>query len=176
MASPPIPTEYIPRVKRHKEQILYTIFLLLHEWAVLEEESITYAHSKLANNTTLKKYDSYYWRTFLTLNKNTIAVSEGLFYSNNQIQESKFEDVYKNQLWQLDSNEIWGLKSTNGLSSFALQEQKIVKTGDYFEDYFISTFHKTENGTIYLGTFGDGLIVIPNKNTIEYNLGIRNGK
>ncbi|MFT6500425.1 MAG: hypothetical protein ACJASQ_000534 [Crocinitomicaceae bacterium] len=68
---------------------------------------------------------------------------------------------------QLDSNEVWALDYVEGGRRIHLNNGEFEIGPSLFSDQFISAAIKGDNGTIYLGTFNNGVIVIPNINSIN---------
>ncbi|NVK66562.1 MAG: histidine kinase [Flavobacteriales bacterium] len=112
-------------------------------------------------------------RSFFYLN-DELAILEpyGIYTANGDSKKSLSND-YKNRMFPASKNEVWGLKTSSGLNIFTSKNGEIQVSETYFENYFISAFSASSTGTIYLGTFGSGIIVIPNANMIDHPFGDR---
>ncbi len=69
---------------------------------------------------------------------------------------------------QTDDGNIWLLSDRKGLNKLKYLDRKFTLSKTYFDDLFISTISVTEDGVIFLGTFGHGIIVIPSISFFEY--------
>lgn len=71
---------------------------------------------------------------------------------------------------QIKSDEIWRRSSLTGIDVITSFNDEIDSKKSYFKETFISEIAQGVDGTIYLGTFGQGVLVIPNRETIIHNL------
>ncbi|WP_299159014.1 histidine kinase [uncultured Tenacibaculum sp.] len=71
---------------------------------------------------------------------------------------------------QLIESETWSLSANKGAKSIVLKEDSLKIKHHFFKNEFISAIHKGKTGTYYFGTFGNGLIVVPNINIKESKL------
>ena len=69
---------------------------------------------------------------------------------------------------QTDDGSIWLLSNGKGLNKLLFENAEFNLSKTYFDDLFISTVSVSQDGVIYLGTFGHGIIVVPNINFFEY--------
>lgn len=82
--------------------------------------------------------------------------------------ELEFMEEDPIRFMQVNDREILGLDLKSGGKIFQLAEgDKVVKKEPIFRDIFLSTFAKNGRGTFFLGTFGGGVIVVPNRNVIK---------
>ncbi|MCG8577555.1 MAG: histidine kinase, partial [Flavobacteriales bacterium] len=73
--------------------------------------------------------------------------------------------------YQLDENEFWMRSTVAGARRVVIEDGKPVLSELMFDDLFISTVTKSEDGTYFLGTFGKGVIVVPSMQSIVYKTG-----
>ena len=71
--------------------------------------------------------------------------------------------------YQISKNEIWKNDLLSGIEIFEYKNEKTTHKTNYFSDTFISTIATNKKGSIYIGTFGQGLFVIPNVKTTNYS-------
>ncbi len=69
---------------------------------------------------------------------------------------------------QFQRNKVWRRNKSQGIDLIESIDDKL-KLQSYFKDTFISYVAKGEADILFLGTFGQGLYVIPNLNTLNYN-------
>ena len=67
---------------------------------------------------------------------------------------------------QVGNNEIWALEKTTGARKIVNENGVINVSKLLIPNYFISALTKSKNGTIYLGTFDRGIIVIPSMSSL----------
>lgn len=89
----------------------------------------------------------------------------------NRIGASSRTELFK--YYQFNNSEIWRLDSKRGISLFYIKNGRPEIKEEFFEDLFVSTVFQNKNGTLFVGTFGKGLLVIPNTETKSYNVGPR---
>ena len=65
---------------------------------------------------------------------------------------------------QLIESETWSLSANKGAKSIVLKKDSLKIKHHFFKNEFISAIHKGKTGAYYFGTFGNGLIVVPNIN------------
>ena len=102
-----------------------------------------------------------------------IRCFEGGFYSLNTGKD--FQSISKvtgEKYHQFNTHEFWGRHPTKGVRLFQAQGDSIRLSGTYFQDKFISAIEQGKNGTMYFGTFGHGIIILPNRNILNHNLKI----
>lgn len=76
----------------------------------------------------------------------------------------------KSSVHQLNQNEIAVRDSELGLYYIAFENGELKRTPSSFKNTFISTITQNENNTTFLGTFKEGVIVIPNKKNIKQSI------
>jgi ligand-binding sensor domain-containing protein len=69
---------------------------------------------------------------------------------------------------QTEDGTVWLLSDRKGISLLVSDSDKYSLSNKYFNDIFISTITVSKDGVAFLGTFGKGIIVIPNINFFEY--------
>ena len=75
----------------------------------------------------------------------------------------------KARVLQFSKNRLWSLGNSSGIKELRYHNEELKEAGNYFKHQFISAITKTKNGSLLLGTFGNGVIVIPNLN-VKSNL------
>jgi hypothetical protein len=114
-------------------------------------------------------------KEFVSYTNSTLLIEDKLLsaYETGRIQFLGSDD-YKNNVppiknerhFQFNKKEIWALDHSSGLRKFSLNnDNKLVVSDSYFDQQFISTMTIGSNGTLFLGTFGNGIIVVPNEST-----------
>lgn len=73
---------------------------------------------------------------------------------------ARYKSTFGGKVNQLDTNEVW-LMGSVGTSTITFHNDSAIQSQTYFPTEFISCAHKNKNGTVILGTFGNGIIVIP---------------
>ncbi|MFD2592558.1 histidine kinase [Aquimarina hainanensis] len=68
--------------------------------------------------------------------------------------------------FQYHDKDVWSLGATSGIQRILLRNDSLVVANHFFKKTFISTIAKGTNQTLFLGTFREGLIVIPNQHFI----------
>lgn len=72
-------------------------------------------------------------------------------------------------LFSKNSDLVWLANSKNGAHCFNLFGKPLFNNKLLFKDYFISAYLEDNEGNYWLGTFGKGIILIPNLNVIDYS-------
>jgi len=104
------------------------------------------------------------FRCFFSLEDEIIVKTQNSFFYNlNKSWSTQTKHNFKQRFYSISENEVWGLRNDNGLQTFTLENQKLAISEVLFNDYVISTCYAANNGTMYLGTFYGGIIVIPKK-------------
>lgn len=67
------------------------------------------------------------------------------------------------------NNQLWIAYNSSGVEILDSNFQTISGKQRYFKDHFISAYLKDKEGNIWLGTFGDGLLFIPEMETKTIN-------
>lgn len=94
--------------------------------------------------------------TLISLDRQGFFVNHSAnFYSPAEITEIR-------AYMQTEKNEIWGLNYKNGIREIHLEGEELVISSTILSEFFVSAISKSNNGTIYLGTFNKGIIVLPN--------------
>lgn len=71
---------------------------------------------------------------------------------------------------QFPNNEVWSLSANKGAKCIFLKDDSLKVKHHFFRNEFISSMHKGKSGTYYFGTFGNGLLVVPNISLNKYKL------
>ena len=77
---------------------------------------------------------------------------------------------FKDRIWQFSKGEIWSLSNSKGVKKINIINDTLQKKNTFFKNTYFSTIFKSTKGTIFLGTFGRGLVVIPNINVLSSQL------
>ena len=103
------------------------------------------------------------FRSFFTLGDQLVVASlDGQFEAADGSWRYHSHTGFKNRFFPISDQEVWGLRSTRGLQRFQMQAGQFTASEVYFKDVFISTCWTSPDGTVFLGTFGQGILVIPN--------------
>ncbi len=94
----------------------------------------------------------------------------------NEIRQTKEEKKLTSltSYFQFNNKTIWRKNHTSGIEKLVIENDMPKVKEIYFKNTFISHIAEGVNGELFLGTFGKGLFVIPNKNIFQYkfkNLG-----
>ncbi len=75
-----------------------------------------------------------------------------------------------------DNNYLWVSKQSGGVNVFNKNFEDLFNGNTIFESNLISSIYKDREGNSILGTFGEGLIVVSDFNSIELNLPEKDNK
>lgn len=93
---------------------------------------------------------------------------KGLIISYNNSIKYKIHDEHYALVQQTNKNQVWALDKTSGAFCLSLTNEGVQTSNKIFEDILISAVDESEDGTVFLGTFGKGVIVIPSINSRIY--------
>ena len=184
-----IATNAIFKVNKHKSITLLSNSLTKNssysDLITLKDSSILLHH--LANNSLIKiKNDqlleerindnsTFLFLNFLILNNElqylNRKTSEFLmktgnsFSVNNQFSPSRNKD--EGLRYYSDNQLLWVARQAGGIMAYDKYYKPLFGNNTIFKNNIISTVFKDNEGNILLGTFGSGLIVIPNTNLID---------
>lgn len=114
----------------------------------------------------LEKRDLY--RFCALLDTTWVSVSSsGLFINYNSGYQDRIDDDIQN-IYQIDKSEAWITSRNRGVYRLSSNENGVAISEKFFPDLFISTVAQALNGTVYLGTFGKGVIVVPSIESETY--------
>ncbi len=82
----------------------------------------------------------------------------------------KLKSSWNYSYTQISENEIWGTSRSGGIDIIRKENEEWFIAASYFEDTFISEVAQGENGLILLGTFGKGVLVLPQLSTRRHHL------
>jgi hypothetical protein len=118
---------------------------------------INFQNSKVEDNLTFFQLGkTKYYSTIDAINR-----LDGKPFKANE----KFD--VKSSLYQLKTNEVAIKNLKTGFNYIRLKNGRLEKTLSGFNNTFISTITQNKNNTTFLGTFKEGIIVIPNKKNIK---------
>jgi len=111
------------------------------------------------------QFESYSNRTLLLGGKLlTIYESGKIQCLESGVYENVVSQVKNERYFQFEEDVVWALDHSNGVRRISLNNNNVLAASDsYFSNRFISAITAGKNGTLYLGTFGKGIIVIPNE-------------
>lgn len=69
---------------------------------------------------------------------------------------------------QFQLDEVWSRHPKQGIRKLSMKEGKLVDTKPFLSSDFISAVYQSQNGTLFLGTFGRGVIVVPEIGTHSF--------
>lgn len=87
------------------------------------------------------------------------------FFESQIIQNYQVND--KERFSYLSDSSFIGMSSQRGFRYFTLKNDTIVASPTIFPNLFISSFYQAKNGTQLLGTFGEGVLVIPQPEIVK---------
>ncbi len=142
-------------------------------------EKLFYVISYASGKVSSSKLTSMKWNDDESLHLNskidrfnigndTIFLSERMSFGG--IDELPHVDIKPNgieRFHQLD-NAIIGLHESKGYRIFSSQNDTLITSASIFPNTFISTVFLDNQGTLFLGTFGEGVIVVPKTNSLQY--------
>lgn len=126
----------------------------------------TYDKQELDSITVnFKNINAY--SSFFIFNDNLLSICKGgnLNSSSSYIYQD-FTPNNKEQVYQFSTDELIGVNQKQGVHFLKIENDTLFESQHFFDDLFISTFSKKENGTLFFGTFGEGVIVVPDKDNI----------
>lgn len=113
----------------------------------------------------IKRYQPFKKETFIAFGDT--------FYSSNYL-DSQLQNSSKQKqesfIYKRFHNNVWRRGSKRGLDKVTLVEGRPHLSQRYFQNTFISAIFENKEGTLFLGTFGKGLYVIPDRSTLRYSL------
>lgn len=92
---------------------------------------------------------------------------------------SNFKPVSNEQellRYYADNNNLWIARQAGGVMAFDAKLHSLYNGTTIFRNNIIASFCKDNEGNILLGTFGEGLIIIPNLNLVDIKLPDLNAK
>lgn len=94
------------------------------------------------------------------------------FIYNGTIDTKELKCSKNGGIFQFENNknEFFCSARKKGLTVYEYSNHKINNKGLWFPDEFISTIFSGSNGQILLGTFGNGIHIVPNRNIIRRNI------
>ncbi len=127
-------------------------------------------NGKLVTQTNAALKSSHAKNLIYAFNEKLISVDKLNSIRNNGMS-TKLTTL--TQYFQFDNKSIWRKSHKSGIEKLVFDNEKINIENKYFANTFISTISKGHNGEMFFGTFGKGLLVVPNSEMISNDL---NGK
>lgn len=109
------------------------------------------------------EYDEDVLISLLFLKADTIGLfsSGKVLTSHHSTLSNSVERIQRQAALQFSKDEVWIRDQQSGFRNMSIENNGIKMSKTFLEDYFISSIFVHKNGTIYLGTFGGGILVIP---------------
>lgn len=101
-------------------------------------------------------------------NNHLLGITKNGFLNDYTLNKRYRITKEKSSKIQTDDGNIWLLSDRKGFCKLTFLDSKFLLSKLYFDDFFISTISVSKDGVIFLGTFGHGIIIIPNINFFEY--------
>lgn len=103
--------------------------------------------------------------------------SDGAITSvNNEHFQNNVPAMEKERHYQFTSEEIWALGLTSGVRVIQLDDRALDVSETLFNNRFISAIATGKNSSMFFGTFGQGLLVVPNRNTLQHSISITDNR
>lgn len=93
-----------------------------------------------------------------------------LSYPSNYSTVSKKNQLMTGPIIYSDGQNIWKASRTGGARLYSSSLSPLFKEELVFREYFLSAMTVDKEGNTLLGTFGDGILVVPQLNTEEYKI------
>jgi len=126
----------------------------------------------------VKNGEQKWLATPLIKRQNPLAVElliplEKSLYSTNyldSILSSPKRQKIERHVYRKFGQNVWRRGIKSGLSRVSIKSNQPYVVESYFKNLFISAIFENNNGVLFLGTFGKGLYVIPDKTSFTYPL------
>ena len=127
----------------------------------------------------IQSIDSVITKTYLPFDKNYVNTSKfknkfvffhklnstiWAFDKEKQLRK-RYENLNKPSTIKFSSQDIWLIYTSSGVDILDSNYRLVNKKGRLFPNKLISSFLEDKEGNILLGTFNNGIIFIPNRNT-----------
>ena len=98
------------------------------------------------------------------------------FFGNGKIQlleqgsiNNHVTPLINERYFQYSKDVVWAMGTAKGVRKITLNgDSELISEETMYVDRFISAIHVGENGTLFFGTFGNGLLVVPNQATKKH--------
>jgi len=131
-------------------------------------EDFKYTNGRIDSITNSKGVKQGKPLKYFSLENNVFAISDnGKVVCTANTIDSNFKEKHKEQLFYINKKEIIGLDAKKGGRILGIQDNMIVEKTSFFNNLFLSTAFANTKGTLFLGTFGEGIIIIPNKKVVQ---------
>ncbi|MGK0387923.1 MAG: hypothetical protein ACI94Y_000650 [Maribacter sp.] len=102
-------------------------------------------------------------------NRNSIEIKNKIY--NGTINLDEFSSNISDRIYGFYKNKgVFVATKKKGVHVYENENNTLVNKGYWFPHQFISTVFQTQDGKILLGTFEEGIIVIPNQNIFSENI------
>lgn len=133
--------------------------LLIHE---LNSDSLSIIENGICKPYAINKYKKNRVALFSLNNQlfSNNSIGEIERYENKNLEKFIIPQVHE-EIFQVKENEVWLKGNRKGVRAISNINDTVKVTSLFFEDRFISTLCVNKN-TAYFGTFGQGILVVPN--------------
>lgn len=155
------------------------VYFMANQEVSKKDIYITFSNSKKAIRlrkqnieyfTNTLDYESEVTPQYFELNKKLFGIVEKKGIVANLKDDIKLglELNLKESFYYLNDVELIGLDPKNGARVIGLQNDTLVVKQQLFEQEFLSAATVNHKGTLFLGTFGNGVFIIPDKKIIRH--------
>jgi two-component sensor histidine kinase len=132
-------------------------------------QSLSYKNGQLEKVKSFDKEAKFNRLSYLSLAQKGFYVSDnGSLHIMDDTVYQGFSKKRKEVFFPLNRNEIVGLDSKKGGRILTLRTDTVVEKQTFFNHLFLSSFCSNANQTMFFGTFGEGIVVVPNKKVVKH--------
>jgi hypothetical protein len=129
---------------------------------------LRYRNGVLHRTESLELINNLEHLNVLSLEQTVFAISMGGKVSGIEAKvHQKFQGKSKESFFQANELELLGLGSQSGARILKLSNDTLYEQRSFFDKTFLSTACWNSRRTLFLGTFGSGIIVIPSKSSVK---------
>ncbi len=139
-------------------------------------QSDTIIANYISHNSDIYRYHYY---LFGDSNEFEVLIKKSnshlkILKNGNDISSILNTNIPMSSRWiQFDKNEVFVINRIQGVDVYRLDDKGIQLKESWFQDEFISKIYQTKDGKLLLGTFKEGIHVIPNRE-IKYKYILKN--
>ncbi len=137
--------------------------------SIISFQNNGYQLQKINVNRNYKNNGAYAFDSFFSLSNQLIYLHNKTF-SGDLKTVSSIPFIEKESYYQYNEDELWARSYKKGIRKIYLENDTLKTSNTYFPNTFFSAITSDKDGALYLGTFGNGIYVIPSQNTIEHHL------
>jgi hypothetical protein len=156
-----------------KENQYFICHSLIEKSIIYDNGEITYFNfSNLKDKEKLLKSNSI--RLIHLMNEPLIVENSGSIYTGNSIF-SDLSNSPSERFFKINENKILALNSKSGARFLSIENDTLRESKKILSNLFISAADVDEMGRLYLGTFGNGVCIVPNidNNSITIDASLR---